>query len=139
MTSDFWLNKLRENGTPAPAQPQAGLTPTGTPWWAHPTYSRPQGPEQPQAPQQTPEALQHTYQTERAQSARQTERCPSCSGDHYWRPTPNAMATCFDCGWPVQNSTQGVAIANNSSAPSRASLHQPKGAGYRPDVIVGHM
>ncbi|MFC9505374.1 hypothetical protein [Streptomyces sp. NPDC057002] len=138
MTSDFWLNKLRQtDGAPqAPAAPPAGLTPTGAPWWAHPTYTRPEQP--PAAPQQPPEMLQRAYQTDRAQSARQTEHCPSCHSDHYWRPTPNTQATCFDCGWPVQNSTQGVAIANKD-APSRASLHEPKGAGYRPDLIVGRM
>jgi hypothetical protein len=134
--SDFWLNKMREQQGPPPA-PQAGLTAGGTPWWAMPTYTRPEQP--PQQPQQGPEQLQRSYQTEKAQSARQTDRCPSCAGDHYWRPTPNTMATCFDCGWPTQNSTQGVAIANTSSAPQKKSLHEAAGAGYNPQVIVGRM
>lgn len=133
MSSDFWLNKFtgRPAGTPPPA-PQAGLTPTGAPWWANPAYTSPQQPAQPQ------QAAQSPYSTDRAQSARHTERCPSCDSDHYWRPSPNVRATCFDCGWPTQNSTQGVAISNRD-APARHSLHQAKGAGYRPDVIVGRM
>ncbi|NIY68024.1 hypothetical protein [Streptomyces malaysiensis] len=134
--SDFWLNKIRESQGPAP-RPQAGLTPAGTPWWANPTYTHPE--PQPQAPQSSPDQLQRAYRTERAQSAHHHERCPSCGSEHYWRPTPNAAAQCFDCGWPVQNSTQGVAVANNSSAPTRKSLHEVKGSGYRPDVIVGRM
>ncbi|MFH9731904.1 hypothetical protein [Streptomyces sp. NPDC017260] len=137
MSSDFWLNKMRGTGAaPAPASPQAGLTPSGTPWWAHPTYTRPEQPAQ--EPQQPPEVLQRSYQTGRAQSAQQTERCPSCGSDQYWRATPNTQAMCNECHWPVQNSTQGVAISNRDS-PSKASLHQAKGAGYRPDLIVGRM
>ncbi|MEV7902198.1 hypothetical protein [Streptomyces anulatus] len=135
----FWLNKLRESGgaAPPPAAPsQGGLTPAGAPWWSHPTYARPQQPAQ---PQQAPETLQRAYQTEKAQSAKQPDICPSCASDHYWRPTPNTCATCFDCGWPVQNSTQGVAISNDSSAPRRESLHQARGAGYQPNTIVGRL
>ncbi|MEV6310018.1 hypothetical protein AB0M10_15635 [Streptomyces sp. NPDC051840] len=137
--SDFWLNKIRESqgGNPPARQPQAGLTPTGAPWWAHPTYTRPETP--PAAPQAPPEQLQREYQTERAQSSKHSERCPSCASEHYWRPTPNAQATCFDCGWPVQNSTQGVAIANNSSAPRKTSLHEARGSGYNPQTIVGRL
>lgn len=142
MTSDFWLNKLRQsNGAPAPAPaaaPQAGLTPQGTPWWSHPTYGRQPAPEQPQPAPQQPPAPAGEYRTDKALSSRQSERCPSCASDHYWQPTPNVRATCFDCGWPVQNSTQGVAIANRD-APAKSSLHQAKGSGYRPDVIVGRM
>ncbi|MET7631729.1 hypothetical protein ABZS53_14935 [Streptomyces sp. NPDC005499] len=138
MTSDFWLNKMREaQGAQPAARPTGGLTPAGVPWWAHPTYTRPETPQA--TPQSSPEQLQREYQTERAQSARHSDLCPSCSGDHYWRPTPNSQATCFDCGWPIQNSTQGVAIANNSSAPSRVSLHEAKGSGYNPKTIVGHL
>lgn len=135
--SDFWLNKLREaGGAPsAPAAPQAGLTSTGAPWWAHPTYGPAQPPAQPQQPAQQPQA---PYQTTKAQSAKSHESCPSCGSDEYWRPTVNAQARCNQCHYPVQNSTQGVAISNRD-APARASLHQPKGAGYRPDVIVGRM
>ncbi|MEV8399196.1 hypothetical protein [Streptomyces niveus] len=138
MSSEFWLNKFREaQGGQAAPRPQAGLTDAGSPWWAHPTYTRPQTP--PAAPQSSPEQLQREYQTERAQSAKHSELCPSCSSEHYWRATPNAQAQCFDCGWPIQNSTQGVAIANNSSAPARVSLHQAKGSGYNPQTIVGHL
>ncbi|MFE4527076.1 hypothetical protein ACFRMO_07745 [Streptomyces anulatus] len=139
MSDSFWLDKLRQSGgapPPPPAAPQGGLTPTGAPWWAHPTYTQPQQPAQPQQP---PEALQRAYETEKAQSAKQTDLCPSCRSEHYWRPTPNTTAMCFDCGWPVQNSTQGVAISNNSSAPTRQSVHQAKGSGYQPNVIVGRL
>lgn len=134
MTSDFWLRKLQESsGTPAPAAPQAGLTPQGAPWWAHPTYAPAPAPQQPQP------AAPGAYRTEKAQSAKHTELCPSCGSDQYWRPTPKTQAMCNACHYPVQNSTQGVAVANNSSAPSRASLFQAKGAGYRPNVIVGRL
>ncbi|MFE2539080.1 hypothetical protein [Actinacidiphila glaucinigra] len=133
--SDFWLNKIREaQGAPPPA-PQAGLTATGAPWWAHPTYARP---EQPPAPQEPAPAPQQAYWTERAVSARSSERCPSCGSENYWRPTPKTQFMCADCQYPVQNSTQGVAISNRD-APSKPSLHQAKGSGYRPDVIVGRM
>jgi hypothetical protein len=137
MTSNFWLDRLREtNPAPAPAAPQAGFTPQGTPWWAHPTYAPAPAPAQ---PQQLQPAAPGRYHTEKAQSAKVTERCPSCGSDAYWRPTPKTQATCNDCHYPVQNSTQGVAVANNSSAPSRASLFQAKGAGYQPNVIVGRL
>ncbi|MEU1552115.1 hypothetical protein ABZ517_05260 [Streptomyces scabiei] len=135
--SDFWLQKLREaGGAPAPAAPQAGLTPSGAPWWAHPTYGPPPSPAQPQPHVQAPQAA---YQTTKAQSAKNTETCPSCGSDEYWRPTPKTHPICNSCHYPVQNSTQGVAIANNSSAPARASLFQAKGAGYQPNVIVGRL
>lgn len=135
--SDFWLNKIREAQGGPPPHPQAGLTATGSPWWAHPAYTRPEAPQA--TPQASPEQLHREYQTERAQSAKHSEHCPSCQGEHYWRATPNAMAQCFDCGWPVQNSTQGVAIANNSSALAKVSLHQAKGSGYNPQSIVGRL
>lgn len=136
MTSDFWLNKLRETGgAPAPAAPQAGLTPTGAPWWAHPTYGPPAPAVQPQQP---PPQQPGVYRSEKAQSAKSHETCPSCGSEDYWRPTPKTQFLCNDCHYPMQNSTQGVAISNRD-APSRASLHQAKGAGYRPDVIVGRM
>jgi hypothetical protein len=137
MSQEFWLKKFNEARGGTPPRPQAGLTPAGTPWWAHPTYTRPETP--PAEPASEPQQLQREYQTERAQSAKHSEVCPSCSSEHYWRPTPNSQATCFDCGWPVQNSTQGVAIANNSSAPARVSLHQAKGSGYNPTTIIGHL
>jgi hypothetical protein len=137
MTSDFWLNKLRGQGsaTPAPTAPQAGLTPSGAPWWAHPTYSPAQAPAQPQQDARQPQGV---YVTNKAQSARSEERCPECGSDEYWRPTPKTQLMCNQCHYPVQNSTQGVAISNRD-APAKASLHQAKGAGYRPDIIVGRM
>ena len=135
--NDFWLNKLRETGgAPAPAEPQAGLTSTGTPWWAHPTYGPPQTAAQIQQPPVQPQL--GIYRTDKAQSAKSAERCPSCGSENYWRPTPKTSFICNDCHYPVQNSTQGVAISNRD-APARASLHQAKGAGYRPDLIVGRM
>lgn len=137
MSSDFWLNKMRSTGAaPAPVQPQAGLTPQGTPWWAHPTYSPAQPPAQPQQVVQAP--APGVYRTDKALSARSTERCPSCGSQDYWRPTPNTSFICNDCHYPRQNSTQGVAISNRD-APAKSSLHQAKGAGYRPDLIVGRM
>lgn len=137
--SDFWLNKIREahGQQPAPPrQPQAGLTPTGAPWWRHPTYTQPQ---QPAAVPEADPGVPVTTPPARAKSAGETEPCPSCNSGNYFRPEANVRKSCFDCGWPVQNSTQGTAIANNSSAPVKKSLREAKGAGYRPDVIIGRM
>lgn len=134
MTTDFWLRKLQQSGSaPARAAPQAGLTPQGAPWWAHPTYAPAPQPAAPQEPAQP-----GGHRTDKAQSAKVSDRCPSCGSDHYWRPTPRTSFMCADCQYPVQNSTQGQTIANSES-PARASLHQAQGSGYRPDVIVGRM
>lgn len=139
MTSDFWLNKLRSSGgsTPAP-QPQGGLTASGAPWWAHPTYTPPAPAPVTPAP---PTPGEQSYSTVKAASARHTELCPNCQSDHYWRPTTNAAARCYDCGHNdrAMNSTQGMAVANSTSAPKRASLHQAQGSGYHPEIIIGRM
>ncbi|MEU1816060.1 hypothetical protein ABZ543_12815 [Streptomyces roseifaciens] len=134
MSTDFWLHKLQElSGTHAPAP--AGLTASGAPWWAHPTYSPAQAPQPPRS------MVSRAYQTDRAQSAKVPSTCPNCRGDHYWQPTPSTVAQCADCGYNCRmvHSTAGVAIANTSSAPKRASLYEAQGAGYNPHVIVGRM
>lgn len=136
MSSDFWLNKMRQAQGPTPP-PQAGLTAGGTPWWAHPTYVRPEQP--PQQPAYGPEQMQRAYQTNRAMSSRQTELCPQCQSEHYWKPTPNTMAQCNDCGWPIQHSTSGMSAVNDTSAPSRPSTCQAKGVPFSMKNIVAHM
>lgn len=118
--SDFWQRRLQPTTT-APPQQAPPPQPSGGPWWmpgaAPRTVTQPQ-----QVPVQQPGTVQpgstpagpstgevpielllqqDQYTTEKAQSARDAERCPDCDSVNYMAPKghPNAMKQCFECGF----------------------------------------
>lgn len=113
--SSFWASKVAPQQAAPPAVPAA---PSG-PWWqqsqapqrvdfvaqqpaALPTLPTPQqGSVDPQAESDFGSLLrQDGYTTTKAQSAKDTERCPSCGSNNYVRASghPNSMKQCFECG-----------------------------------------
>ncbi len=137
--SDFWAKRLGGGvpaQQPASA-PQPSAPASSRPWWDQraPVQSQPAQ----QAPaQEAPEGVVYDAagnafviqdgrlvpynvpETDpsktKASSARKTERCPECGSGHYEttvkaRTRNGTVETkrCFDCGYPVDNSTRGMA------------------------------
>lgn len=109
--SNFWASKI------TPSQPAPQPVTSGA-WWAPAPPANSQA--QPVAPVviQTPQQVQYgsttapgqvpigvllaqdEYTSTRAESARDSSRCPECESVNFISPKgmPNAMKQCFDCG-----------------------------------------
>jgi hypothetical protein len=77
----------------------------------------------------------------KAQSARQTDTCPTCGSENYL-PTPgnpNVAKRCFDCGYPTEQAgSQYGALTGarvEGTAPKPATGNST--GGYHPDQIIG--
>ena len=58
----------------------------------------------------------------KAKSAKQTERCPECDSGNYMAPNTGGRHRCFDCGYPVLQSTSGGGLPSEQGgavSPSR--------------------
>lgn len=134
---NYWADRLaREAG---PAQPPAAI-PAAQTWWANDLYTRDYGRTPSPATQQAPPGPQSPARplpTARHQQA--VGRCPSCAGDNYFKVTAATVATCWDCGYPVQHSTSGMTNPNTAGEAVKAALGQSRGQGYRPDIIIGRI
>lgn len=75
--------------------------------------------------------------TTKAQSARQTDYCPSCNSDNYFRPLPQSGLRCYDCGYPLVQSGTGVSSIKSQGKTKPA--RQVPTAGFQPGTIVGHI
>lgn len=134
--SSFWADKLGARPAPAPAPsaapqqpPQAGA------WWQQPTaYARAAAPPPAPAEQSAPYVPTRIPQHQREGQG----NCPECGSADFYRANPRVAPRCYSCGWPIRHSTSGTAIVNNTSGEPKAA-RQIKGAGYRPDIIVGHV
>jgi hypothetical protein len=136
----FWAERL--GGAPRPPVPPSAPQASSAPWWAAPAaapadasaYGAPLPP--PPAASQTPVRVP-TYQRQ-AQGS-----CPECGGEDFFQVDARQGPRCYDCGYcggnRTRNSTQGTpAVASQATAGTRAARQVP-GAGFRPDVIVGHV
>lgn len=144
--SSFWERKLaQQQGTPAPApapQPQAPQPASNGPWWR----STPTGPAQvqtvPQEPSQgQPETdMVKTLQAQQKQD--QMDRCPGCGSGNYAAPPGSRTygARCFDCGYPVQQSTSGMSNTASDGGPSTPARQVSTANNYNPqDVRAGNV
>lgn len=125
-SNNWWAKKLSTN--PSPQSTPATNLPTGNVY-------RPS--------QQTPN-VQVSYDPQqdqlvtRAQSAKDTERCPSCMSGNYMAPVGTQRKRCYDCGYPIVQSGTGVGGTGQGAAPIAAK--QPnQGNGFNPTVIVDRM
>lgn len=157
---NFWANRVAQQQAPA-APPQPAPAPaSNAPWWL--PKQAPQVPQQvvqqPQVPQQgVPDEngqvpigyLLHQegyqYTSDKAQSARDTERCPECDSGNYLKPkgVPNAMKQCFECGYNPRfaHSTAGASGIGqkNVEAPRPARVQTLSEGNFNPKVIVGRV
>lgn len=109
--SDFWGSVLAPvTPTTTPTQ-RPGLPPAGT--YSPSPFFAPQQPAQ-QFVQQPAQVVEQPGQwgsvagsTKKAQSAKQTSHCPGCASGNYLAPEGSGRARCFDCGYPVIQSTSG--------------------------------
>lgn len=123
--TDFWSKRL--GGAPvapatppvAPTQlpPQFRATPAAQPYVAPATQGATEAPKQ-------------------AASSRQHDLCPACGSRNYLS-VQGAKARCYDCGYPVEQSTSG-AISTTSQAGAAIPAQQASGysGGFQPNVIV---
>lgn len=93
--------------------------------------------------QYTPPAYVPTYEEPRpqptkARSARQTERCPDCDSENYFRPEPYAKLRCYDCGYPLVQSGTGMGSVADENTPARPA-RQVKTHGFNPQQFIGRI
>lgn len=154
--SDFWSKRLGTPPAPAPQQPAAAPASTG-PWWQGLTGApTPQQATQPSAdPRTLPPSMQNgeqrfgdlmqqtEYQSTRALSARDSERCPDCNSGNFIAPQghPNAIKQCFDCGYNPRfmHTTHGVG-STGENVPTRTARGQTMSTNnFNPKQIVGRV
>ncbi len=95
MTDNFWARKLGVITAPGPAPFQQSTE--LFPLYTAPTVAQGAVPSQQVAvPQgQTPQAQEYTPSVR----LKQGDTCPGCGSDKYFRPSPNFMPTCGECGY----------------------------------------
>jgi len=124
MSSANWWNKKLGNLTPLPTTPPVSPKPS--------TVYRPE-------PGRTNVRVDYDPNQDqlvtRAQSARETERCPACMSGNYMAPTGTQRKRCYDCGYPLVQAGTGVGTTG-SDGPSMPAKQPSQGAGFNPNIIV---
>lgn len=118
----------------APQAPQPQAPASSRPWWdqSAPVTPRPPADYQP-VPQEQPT---------QAPSARVQDRCPECGSKDY-APIGKGVGPggtfqawrCFDCGYPVDNSTRGMGMISNAPVQGKARQIAERGgttSNYQP-------
>lgn len=156
----FWAQRVgvpqAPQQAPAPAPAPAG----NRPWWSPaPLQTAPQiVPNQPHQQPGTQASVlpngtshigdllaQEGYTTEKAQSAKSGERCPSCSSGNYLNIAglESRAKRCFDCGYNPMftHSTHGATAVgqSNVAAPVPARVQQMNTNTFDARHIVGHV
>jgi hypothetical protein len=68
------------------------------------------------------------------------ETCPSCGSDHYFkRSEAQDFATCFDCGYPLEQMGSGVGVMTDVRGPVHASHQVSTTDNYQPQVVIGRV
>lgn len=120
-SSNWWANKLGPNMPPIPARQEMPMPPSQRPMTRF-------IPPQPQAP------------ATKAQSAAQTDLCPTCGSDNYMS-VAGAKARCYDCGYPLEQS--GSRYGSLTGARVEGSVKESRGnsgvSNWNPQGIVGRV
>lgn len=127
-SNNWWANKLGGNAS-APGTPATSTPPS-------PVY---------RAPQQAPN-VQVSYDQDqdqlvsKAQSARDSERCPNCVSNNYMAPLGTQRKRCYDCGYPLVQAGSGAGSTGGGSAGAPIPAKQPsQGGGFNPTTIIGRI
>lgn len=102
----------------------------------HPAGPPPQAPRQAPPPQQPPPQPHYQRPTP---SSLQQDHCPSCASANYMAPPGTQMKRCFDCGYPVVQSTSGIGVAGAKTDGTVHKATQVDSGGYSPTTIVGRV
>lgn len=152
--SNFWASRLPQ---PAP-QPAPTVVPgqVGRAWWqpgvAPQTQPAPQVPQQPYVPSPAgllPDGqvdigtLLHQpgeYHTEKAQSAKIKDRCPSCDSANYMG-IKRAAKRCFDCGYNdlFEQTMAGVSGIGQAGLPTYIARVQAPGTPANFGEVIAHI
>lgn len=163
---NFWAQRLGQaqpQQDPAPPQP----APSNRPWWqpqsVAPVVQQPPpvtgvvpSADPSQLPQPTAQPVsvapdgeahfgdllqQSGYTTEKAQSAKSSEPCPSCGSNKYMgiAGQPNKMPRCFECGYNPRftQSMAGLSGTGQNIPVKTARVQQMNTSTYNPQHIVG--
>lgn len=122
MSNDWWSKKLSQPSVPSvpptsPAQP--------VPYVYNPSQNT--RVEYDPARDQT---------VTKAQSSRQSERCPGCNSGNYMAPTGTNLKRCYECGYPLVQAGTGSGMPSEGSGPVTPAKQPAVGSGFNPNVIV---
>ena len=124
--SDFWSKRL---GAPA-VPPTPPVSPSALP----PQFRAATPATQAYVAPATQGA---TEAPRKAASARQHDLCPACGSGNYFSPPGGGRARCFECGYPVEQSTSGVtSTTSQGGAAQPAQQASGYSGGFQPHVIV---
>lgn len=121
-SADWFARKLAADKATAPVSTRpAPVAPVPRPY---------QAPTPPVGPVSTPL---------KARSAQENNTCPECYSENYMKPPgTNAGLRCFDCGYPIVQSTSGLSGVK-TEGPTRPARQPAPGSGYQPGVIIGRI
>lgn len=118
MSSDWYARKL---GNPQ-SRPASAPLPT-TP--VRPAYPAAPVPTAPNLPPTQPKAAH----------LKNEDYCPECASGNYFKATPNTAQRCYDCGYPIVQTTSGMR-STQAEGPVQAARQPAQGQGFNPQVIV---
>lgn len=121
-SADWFARKMA--GQPAPTQ---APRPSAPPVRPHQPSTPPVAPPPPAVP------------STKAQSARQEDFCPECQSGNYMKAQGTNILRCFDCGYPIVQTTSGISGVK-SEGPTRPA-RQPTGTqnNFNPGQIIGRI
>lgn len=124
--SDWWARKMAGEvpGARMPVAPANFPAALPRERYIDPRYQQ-QYPQQPAAPAAPAKAM----------SARSTALCPHCASGNFMAPPGGGPSRCFDCGYPVVQSTSGL-MGDPGAASTPAE--QVATAPYNP-TVEGHI
>lgn len=104
---------------------------------SHPTGPPPQAPAPPVVAQ--PQAAPQPHTQRPTPSSLQTDHCPACASVNYMAAVGTKVQRCFDCGYPVVQSTSGVGVAGAKTDGTVHKATQVKTGTYSPTTIIGRV
>lgn len=126
--SNFWAAKLAGQAPPP-------LTTQTEAWWSSNPLSAEPKPATVHIPGYEPVTVPPPARARESQ--RNSSRCPECDSSNYMRASASAAYRCFDCGFPLVQSTSGASIS--SDTPSGRPVRQALNNGFHPGKIIGRI
>lgn len=133
MPANFWAKKIADEMPKPPPAPRSPLAPWWSPAPVLPTGYQQPDQRQPAVPEQQESRPGETViqpsdiNLNRFQSIKAQGLCPGCGSNNYMKVSDarslNQVTRCFDCGYPVVQSTSGMsnvsAQGGGGSKPAR--------------------
>lgn len=115
-------------------------------WWAQKLggSTPPRPADIPMPPSQQPMTRytppQQQIAPQKAQSASQTDFCPTCGSSNYMS-VQNAQKRCYDCGYPLEQSGSryGSLTGAQVEGPVKGSLGNDGTSNWNPQGIIGRI